>query len=565
MRLNRTIFITGSLILIVTGLLAARFVHENVHERQDMMTTYPADAVSVTVVDPLEKVFQKRAPSNVVIPFADAAAGEVVTFQLVVSAGNDNISNLNAALPVLKIDKKNAGGIKDNISIGYVGYVKVDKNLSVASAGFRTSPDAYYPDPIRKRVSVVQRGNNQPIWISVPVPAGQAPGVYQGDVTISGDAGAQKFSIKQTVTINVLPIKLKKDNGLWISNWWSDGGNVKKFFSSGTNISALIADKMVDYGINSFIISTMNQIDISEKGGRYSFDFTRLDKYIKTFVNAGLNKRIEGGFVGARASSDWKSNYLVLLPVNTNGKTVYQKVELSDPRVDRFYSQYFPSLIAYLKKNGYYDIYYQHIADEPVDDNVSSYNALLRMVKKYAPDMKTLDAIQTDKVSDQLDVWVPVLDVLDKRYASFKKIQESGHELAFYTCWAPQGQYANRLIQMELLKTRYLPWIDFRYSLSGFLHWGFNQWSGDPANKSDNVAGDAWIVYPGDNEILSSIRLDAFRDGVNDYALLTQLKAKNPGKAAQIAARIVKSFSSYELDIPAFRQARKELLSSLAK
>lgn len=561
MRIYRNLIITGGVILLLGGLLAVK-LKDDVPQQEAPMKLGSAQ-VNVIVTDALEKVFQKRLPSNVK-PAVDVAAGETATFQLVVNSGKGDITELKAVLPDLKIKGSTLRIDDDRINIGYLGYVKVNKNLATVSPGFRMASDAYYPDPIRRSVGTVKQNTNQPIWISVQVPAGQKAGNYGGVVSISGKVNGQPFSINQQVDVHVYPVVLQETNRLWVSNWWTVGPVTKKLLTGNADITGMLAEKMSENGINSFIANGLMGIDITENNGKYAFDYKNFDNYVETFLKAGLRKRIEGGFIAGR-SGNWTSNYQVFLPVNTNGKITFQKVDPTDRRVDNFYRQYFPDFVNHLKTKNYFSIFYQHVADEPVDQNVASYNQVLGMVKKYAPELKTIDAVQTDRIGSQLDVVVPVLDVLERRYNSFRKIQQSGREVAFYTCWQPQGKYANRLIQMDLLKTRYLPWINFKYGLSGFMHWGFNQWSGDPLNVADNVAGDAWIVYPENNKVISSIRLDAFRDGINDYALLYQLSRKSPDKANQLAGRIIQSFSAYDLDITDFRQARRELLQALSR
>ncbi len=75
--------------------------------------------------------------------------------------------------------------------------------------------------------------------------------------------------------------------------------------------------------------------------------------------------------------------------------------------------------------------------------------------------------------------------------------------------------------------------------------------------------GDAWIVYPGDRQLLDSIRHEAMRDGVEDYELLTLLASRNGEQAAALAQKVVASFTSYVRDAATFRQLRQELLEAL--
>ncbi|HOW19390.1 MAG TPA: DUF4091 domain-containing protein, partial [Phycisphaerae bacterium] len=153
--------------------------------------------------------------------------------------------------------------------------------------------------------------------------------------------------------------------------------------------------------------------------------------------------------------------------------------------------------------------------------------------------------------------------------------QQAGDELWFYTCLGPQGEYANRFIEQPLIKTRLLHWINFKYGATGYLHWGYNHWGNhDPYRQlaipwdggaQHLPAGDAWIVYPGKEGPLDSIRFEAMRDGIVDYELLSRLAERDQAAAKRLADRHVTQFDRYDCDVPTFRATRHELLELLSK
>jgi hypothetical protein len=138
------------------------------------------------------------------------------------------------------------------------------------------------------------------------------------------------------------------------------------------------------------------------------------------------------------------------------------------------------------------------------------------------------------------------------------------------------------LLDYPLVGTRILHWINWRYRLDGFLHWGWNFWTADPfQNPGDRLPpGDSFIVYPGSEGPLDSIRWEMMREGIQDYEEFRLLAEKTRGvmqrlgKAAsdvnprqrsdEICRRIVASFSDYEKDAAAFRSARRMLLEEIA-
>ena len=73
------------------------------------------------------------------------------------------------------------------------------------------------------------------------------------------------------------------------------------------------------------------------------------------------------------------------------------------------------------------------------------------------------------------------------------------------------------------------------------------------------------IVYPKEERLLPSIRMESMRDGIYDYELLKMLEAKNKEKAKEIAGKIVFRFDHYDLNVINFRRLRREILVELSK
>jgi hypothetical protein len=132
------------------------------------------------------------------------------------------------------------------------------------------------------------------------------------------------------------------------------------------------------------------------------------------------------------------------------------------------------------------------------------------------------------------------------------------------------------LIDYPLLKVRLLHWFNFRYDLAGYLHWGWNYWTPEPVNDTQPVIdantqllppGDAFIVYPdrANRSVFSSIRLEAMREGIEDYELLQILRQKNPAEADRLSQAAISSFTEYVRDPAEFRRIERRLLEGLSK
>ena len=215
------------------------------------------------------------------------------------------------------------------------------------------------------------------------------------------------------------------------------------------------------------------------------------------------------------------------------------------------------------------------MADEPIESNLKSYVAIAEVVKKTSPAILLIEACHSTNLKNMLSVWVPQLDYLSTNYAFFKA-RQLNHQQVWYYCSAyPQGEYANRFIELPLIKTRLLHWINYRYGITGYLHWGFNQWDSDnpleeTSFKSGDGAsiipgGDSWIIYPKNGKLYGSIRLETMRNGLNDYKLLKMLERRDAQLARKLCSRMVTGGNEYVADGNLLKKVRHEILLALSE
>ena len=104
-----------------------------------------------------------------------------------------------------------------------------------------------------------------------------------------------------------------------------------------------------------------------------------------------------------------------------------------------------------------------------------------------------------------------------------------------YYCVSQWDQVANRFFYMPSARNRILGTQLYRYDLSGFLQWGFNfyyaQYSTRPINPFIETdagrtfpSGDSFMVYPGEQGPVDSIRGEVFREALQDQRALELLE-----------------------------------------
>lgn len=523
-------------------------------------------------VDPLEKVFRDTPP-----PAEPAAELEVL------AARNEFESAqfvLRSAEPLTNLQARVEGLPEAQAS--FVGYVPLRANT-------RRTPDeevvrkapGLFPDPLLPpSLEKLEADTSQPVWVTIRVPKGARPGVHRASLVVVSDQGR----IEQPFTLRVVKATLPDERTLAVTNWFSATGPRFKNFHGVDDWSEAhwkvlehYARMMAAYRQNVVLTPIYQLIDFQPgPDGKLAFGFERFDRWVRLFQDAGVIGQIEGGHLGTRPGGVWTApQFEIRLRAVEGGKVVSKVGKPGEPAVEEFLSQFLPALQKHLEERGWLDIYMQHLCDEPIKENADSYRTLATIVRKYAPRLRRVDANHFRELVGAIDVWVPQLNYYDQSLDFYRERQKAGEEVWTYTCLAPTGTYPNRLIDYSLLKVRLLHWVNFRFGATGYLHWGWNQWSvKDPFADVEpphggNIflpPGDAWIVYPSkDHVLLSSIRFEAMRDGIEDYELLQLLAKKSPEKAHALAERLVPRIAAPEKDIAKFRHVRRELLDALGE
>jgi len=530
----------------------------------------PMDAAKLWPVDPLIKVFRDAKPPRQApaAPEAVAARNEHESLQFVLRS-TVALTNLRARVAGLR-----------TASVHFVGFVPVRANTpTTPEAELVRKAPGEFPDPLLPPALEKLEGETSlPIWVTIRVPKRKWPGTCRARLVVECDQGR----LEHPFTLRVTAARLPDRRTLWVTNWFSAVGQRLKKFHGVDDFSEehwktleRYAEMMAAYRQNVVLTPIYNLIDFrAGKDGKLAFDFTKFDRWVRLFQDAGVIGLIEGGHLGGRDGGWTAQHFNIRIRTVQDGKVVDGVGHPDDPRVEAFLSQFLPALEKHLERRGWLDIYLQHLCDEPIKENAESYRTLAALVRKHAPRLRRIDANHYHELVGAIDVWVPQLNFYDQSHPFYCERQKAGEEVWTYTCLGPRETYPNRLIDYSLLKVRLLHWVNFRFGATGYLHWGWNQWSVNdpfadvepPHGQGFLPPGDGWIVYPSkDHGVLSSIRFEAMRDGIEDYELLRLLHQKAPEKAKAIAERMVPKIARPAKDIAAFRATRRELLAALAE
>ena len=306
---------------------------------------------------------------------------------------------------------------------------------------------------------------------------------------------------------------------------------------------------------------------IEDENGGYSFDFT--------FFNARVKKALSLGFTafhlfGVGFRKAWDSQIINVRGMNCLSYDAYV-----------YLRQYLGALRDNLRENGWLDknMFSIGIADEPNEHNALTFRALCGIVRRLFPEIKLYDAVSDAPLHGALDIWIPRSDYYEKNHELFDSYKAMGDEVWHYTCLYPRDDgYINRFMDIPLLATRYLYWGNYKYGLTGYLHWAVNVYENDvdpftascprhvnAGSASVLPAGDDKLIYPGEEGPWMSMRLEAHRESAEEYEMLTAISKKDKETADKLCERGFRSFRDVTYDGKAFRALREDIIKTYAE
>jgi hypothetical protein len=175
-----------------------------------------------------------------------------------------------------------------------------------------------------------------------------------------------------------------------------------------------------------------------------------------------------------------------------------------------------------------------------------------------------------------VDIWCPLFPLHDPETGAQR--QALGETLWCYTalCQAQKTPWWH--LDFPLLHYRVPAWMAWRYRIRGILYWGgmsFWQQVDDPwtdprtldrrnGGKDPLYNGEGAIVYParaaGYEGIVSSLRLKALRDAIQDYEYLSLLERRGQAaEAEKIILPLTPTFRQWDPDPAVYDRARAAL------
>ena len=505
---------------------------------------------------------------------------EIVSAQFVVKA-NENLERVAVSVSPLVHVERSVSMPHSAVEWNFVGCILISENTPKhRKTDLIRSAPARFPDYLAEAREIsLDQNKYRAVFLTVKIPRDAAAGRYEGTVTVETEEGSKSIPLR----LRVYPLTLPDERHLMVTKWYTtskfkqfhgiDSTNSERFYE----MLGTYARNMAEHRQNVFRVSLDLIAGKRDSRGELTFDFSKFDKWADVFWSTGRMNLLETGFVARFGEGGWASREVLLHDFRVRDESTGRTVSIPGKE---FLPRFLPALEDHLREKGWLDKTVFHIADEPSNHNVMSWREASDYVHRCAPALRRMDAIETPHCFDRLEIWVPKLDHLATWHDVYRKAQDQGNELWFYTVGIFQaGPYPNKTADVALIESRVLHWLNYRFGLKGYLHWGFNSWTDDPFEDPGQHRGDGWQVYPKKDGLLCSLRWEQMRNGLQDYEYLWMLEDKisrmkaglserlsmiDPSRRGiEIASQVVRSMDTYTKDPNELYAAKKQIIDDL--
>jgi hypothetical protein len=439
-------------------------------------------------------------------------------------------------------------------------YVEVKQPSPNSAEGAGFYPDALVPppdprpapDPKAKPVPPprfpgfpfeIAAGANQPLWVEVRVPRDAAPGDYAGRLRILADgADPVEVPLKLSVWNFELPDRpsLRTDFG-GLGRRLQVGHRLPYGTEPFKTLERRYAAMMAEHRLNPPVPVQVRPLPGKDGAIPADFDPGPMRAWIREYRVTSL-------------AVPWIDD-------DPAGKGRAKC------------ATWLKSVAAMLKKEGWLDMAWVPLLEGPGDaasyEEVRKRAALVREaapgLKTWCPEQPTPTEAKWGTLVGSVDVWVPYWR--DFEAGSAAERRKAGDQVWTTTSYSPadsKAPFPAWLLDFPLLNYRVAPWTTKALGLDGLHYWTILFWAeaGDPwinPRSYQGYNGEGMLIYPGvaagvDGPV-TSLRLKALRDGLEDYEYL--VLAGERGAAA--LAKVARTWSDWTADPAVLAAAREEL------
>lgn len=425
--------------------------------------------------------------------------------------------------------------------IGYVPMSHHTTEMDPVALDGRGCIPGFVPDPLFVEQEVTLGPHEtHAFWIDLYVPTDVQPGIYPVAVCFASD----EEEVQATCHVRVAELCVTPRRDFPVTHWFYADALCDWYGTSPfdenfwTRVKLYMAD-LVEHGTDCQYVPLftpptdgvkrpMQLLRVQEPTpGRYTFDFSDVARWVALARTCGARR-----FEWTHLFTQWGAeNALRVYRDNANPDSLLWPADTAATSAEyrSFLAQFLPAFHRFLESERLLGCSFFHVSDEPHgESHIDNYRAARGLLAEHAPWMQVMDAL-----SDVRFAQLGLTDMPVAILSAAPAFAQAGIPAWVYYCCAPRARYVNRFLDTPLAAIRMTGWLLYRLRAQGFLHWGYNYWYRrqsqqliDPFTEQAAcawpgwAAGDPFVVYPGPEGPIDSLRWELFALGLSDYALL---------------------------------------------
>lgn len=422
----------------------------------------------------------------------------------------------------------------DAVSVRYPQYIPDEVHGGVVA------------DPLREADTVdVAAGRNQAAWITVEVPAGTAPGAYTGSVVVR-DADGELGRWPLLIDVPDVALRDMADRPFVLDLWAhpdavADHLDIEPWSEAHWRALRPYLEDLADHGQRVVDVAITEDpwmvqhegewrpqtwshyrstVEWRWDGSEFSFDYTVFDRYVEESRKAGID-----GAIHAFAMLQFRGPELLNYTDTRTGERVREEVGLGDARYREAWTAFLRDFRAHLEEKGWFERTRLAFDEQPAETMEVAFDVIADADPAWSDKIAlAANSLAEADISEFVSFNYSFLD--DVPDELIQRRRADGKPTLYYTYYEPQTP--NTVTASPPVSTRALGWVVEQRDLDGYLRWTYNSWPEDvyrdPSFRYGQ--GDEYLVYPGDDGPVSSIRWEVFRDGQDDAEVLDLARAE---------------------------------------
>ncbi|OME76871.1 hypothetical protein BK120_27375 [Paenibacillus sp. FSL A5-0031] len=394
------------------------------------------------------------------------------------------------------------------------------------------------------------------LWITVEVPMDAKAGLFDIRIYLINDSGEQVG--EETFTLEVIAAALPEQS--LIHTEWFHVDCLATYYKTDVfseyhwHLIEQYIQTAVKHGMNMILTPlftppldteiggdrpTVQLVQVECVGDDYRFTFEKLKRWIALCDRSHVKY-----FEFSHLFTQWGAKHApkVVATVDGQEKQLFGwDTDSKDSEYTEFLTLFLHELVSFIKENGLEKRVYFHLSDEPNLADMDTYRAASELIGPILEGFPIIDALSEYEFYESGLIKHPI-----PASNAIQPFLEHGVEgLWSYYCCAQYKLVSNRFLHMPSSRNRVLGMQLYKLKLAGFLHWGYNFWyaqfSKYPINPFQVTdagggfpAGDAFLVYPGAEGPIESIRLEVLTEALQDLRAL-ELLERSTSREAVIA------------------------------